>query len=69
MYGRETKRAYNARELLLFNDQNRIIIRDNNSIEQLDRIFRTPVLLKSDLVKCTKGKVLYRSRDRRQVYK
>ena len=41
LYGRETERTYKAKKLLLFNDQNRIIIRDNNSVEQLDRIVRT----------------------------
>ena len=34
--GRETEK-----ELFLFNDQNRIIIRDNNSKEQLEKIIRT----------------------------
>ena len=41
LYVCETERAYKARELLLFIDQNRIIISDNNSKEQLDRIIRT----------------------------
>ena len=39
MYGRENKRAYRARKLLFDNEPNRIIIRDNNSLGLLNRIF------------------------------
>ena len=41
MYGCEIKRASKARELFFVNKQNIIIIRDKNSLEQVDRISRT----------------------------
>ena len=41
LYRRESKRSCSARELLFVNKQNRIVIRDNNSLELLDRIFST----------------------------
>ena len=36
----QTKKAYKAKELLFFYKKNRIIIRENNSLEYVDRIFR-----------------------------
>ena len=45
LYRRESKRACRTREFLSVNKQNRIIIRNNNSLQLLNRILVQPVLL------------------------